>query len=172
MADGDRHAGGRPTKYRDEFPAQAKKLCRLGATDEEMADFFEVHVDTIYEWKLVHDEFSEAIKKGKVLADAVIADSLYHRAKGYSHPAVKILSVSQGAGSPSEVQEVPYTEHYAPDTTAAIFWLKNRQPAKWRDKQEVQHTGPNGGALSIITTAMTAKEAAEAYAGTIDGDER
>ena len=165
MAEGDRHPGGRPTKYRDEFPAQAKKLCRLGATDEEMADFFEVHVDTIYEWKLVHSEFSDAIKKGKVLADAVIADSLYHRAKGYSHPAVKILSVA------SEVQEVPYTEHYPPDTVAAIFWLKNRQPAKWRDKQEVQHTGPGGGALKLITTAMTAKEAAEAYAGTIDGDE-
>ena len=101
----------------------------------------------------------------------MIADSLYHRAKGYSHPAVKILSVAQGAGQPSEVQEVPYTEHYAPDTTAAIFWLKNRQPKKWRDKQEVEHTGPNGGALKIITGAMTPKEAGEEYARTLDGDD-
>ena len=171
MADGDRHPGGRPTKYRDEFAAQAKKLCRLGATDAEMAEFFEVSESTINEWKLAYDEFSESIKKGKTLADAEIANSLYHRAKGYSHDAVKILSVSQGAGQPSEVQEVPYTEHYPPDTTAMIFWLKNRQPRKWRDKQEVEHSGPGGGALKMITTTMTAKEAAEAYAGTIDGDE-
>ena len=106
-----------------------------------MADFFEVDERTIGNWKNEHEEFFQSIKKGKTFADAVIADSLYHRAKGYSHPAVKILSVAQGAGQPSEVQEAPYTEHYAPDTTAAIFWLKNRQPAKWRDKQDVEHSG-------------------------------
>ena len=61
----DRHPGGRPTKYRDELPAQAKKLCRLGATDAEMAEFFEVSESTINEWKLAYDEFSESIKKGQ-----------------------------------------------------------------------------------------------------------
>ena len=171
MAEGDRHPGGRPTKYRPEFAAQAKKLCRLGSTDEEMADFFEVHVDTIYEWKLVHEEFSEAIKKGKTLADATIADSLYHRAKGYSHAAVKILAVSQGAGQPSEVQEVPYTEHYPPDTTAMIFWLKNRQPAKWRDKQEHMLTGPNGGPIqSVGLVTDDPVEAAKTYQRLMRGE--
>lgn len=113
----------------------------MGATDAEMADFFEVDERTIGNWKNEHEEFFQSIKKGKVLADATIADSLYHRAKGYSHEAVKIIAVSQGNNMGSEVQEVPYVEHYPPDTTAAIFWLKNRQPKKWRDKQDVEHSG-------------------------------
>jgi hypothetical protein len=34
---------------------------------------------------------------------------------------------------------VPYTEHYPPDTTACIFWPKNRRRDKWRDKHEIEH---------------------------------
>jgi hypothetical protein len=94
-----------------------------------------VKVSTIYCWKKAHPEFSEALKKGKTLADAEVAEKLYHRACGYSHPAVKIF---QYEGTPVEV---PYTEHYPPDTTAAIFWLKNRQPSKWRDKRESEISG-------------------------------
>lgn len=64
-------------------------------------------------------------------ADAVIAQKLFHRAKGYEHPEDKIFNDS---GKPLVV---PTVKHYPPDTTAAIFWLKNRQPKKWRDKQEI-----------------------------------
>lgn len=124
---------GRPTDYRPEYVDQAEKLCKLGATDKELADFFDVNPDTIYEWKNKYPEFSESIKKGKDIADAEVADKLFKRATGYSHSAVKIFN-NQG-----KVITAPYTEHYPPDTTAAIFWLKNRQPKKWRDKQEVEH---------------------------------
>lgn len=125
---------GRPTKYIDSYPKQAYKLCLLGATDKDLATFFEVVESTINEWKLTHAEFSESIKKGKVLADAVIAKSLYHRAKGYSHKDVDIRVVDK------EIIQTDIIKHYPPDTTAAIFWLKNRQPQSWRDKQEVDHT--------------------------------
>ena len=128
---------GRPSKYREEFDIQAYKLCLLGATDEELAGFFEVNVDSIYEWKKVHPSFSETIKKGKEVADATVAESLYKRATGYNHAAVKIFN-----DNGSEMI-VPYVEHYPPDPTSMIFWLKNRQPAKWRDKQEVQQTSVN-----------------------------
>jgi hypothetical protein len=126
-----KHAGGRPSKYRAEYPAQAEKLCALGAIDTDLAAFFAVHVDTIAEWKVAHPEFSDAIKRAKDNWDAKVERSLCQRAMGYSHPAVKIL---QYEGNPIEV---PYTEHYAPDTAACIFWLKNRQPDRWREKVEI-----------------------------------
>lgn len=130
----EKNSAGRPTKYKDEYAKQAYKLCLLGATDKDLAMFFEVVEDTINEWKNVHDEFSVSIKKGKVLADAVIAKALFHRAKGYSHPDVDIRVIDK------EIVETEVIKHYPPDTTAAIFWLKNRQPQSWRDKQEIDHT--------------------------------
>jgi len=127
----------RPTKYQDSYAAQALKLCRLGATDKELADFFEVNQDTINEWKKVHPEFSESLKAGKGIADAEVADRLFKRATGYEHDAVKIVA---NANSGQE-HIVHYTERYPPDTTAAIFWLKNRRPDLWRDKTEQQLSG-------------------------------
>lgn len=127
---------GRPSKYDRAFCAQARKLCKLGATDVEIADFFGVALSTLKLWKVGHREFSAALNEAKVEADTRVEASLYHRAIGYSHDAVKIFCDKEGG-----VTEVPYREHYPPDTTAAIFWLKNRQPQRWRDKQETEHTG-------------------------------
>lgn len=122
---------GRPTKYLDEYAEQARKLCLLGATDAELADFFEVNEDTINEWKKVHKEFSESIKRGKGIADAEVASKLYHRALGYEHPDVDIKMYE------GQIIETPLVKHYPPDTAAAIFWLKNRNKKEWRDKQEI-----------------------------------
>ena len=63
---------------------------------------------------------------------------MYHRANGYSHPAVKFLTVSDGEGMGSHIEALHYIEHYPPDTTAGIFWLKNRRPDRWRDVQRVE----------------------------------
>ena len=120
----------RPSKYREEFPKQAYKLCLIGATDAQLANFFEVNPDTIYEWKKVHEEFSESLKRGKSVADGVIAESLFKRAKGYSHKAVHISNY-QG-----EITQTDIIKEYPPDTTACIFWLKNRQSEMWRDKRK------------------------------------
>lgn len=123
---------GRPTKYDQAYDDKAYKLCLLGATDKELASFFEVNEDSIHEWKKVHPSFSESLKKGKDEADATVAQKLYHRATGYSHEAVKIVADAKSGAE----HIVPFTEHYPPDTTAAIFWLKNRQRDKWRDRTE------------------------------------
>lgn len=128
---------GRPTKYKPEYAEQAYKLCLLGATDKEMADFFGVNEDTVHEWKKVHAEFSESTTRGKQAADAEVAERLFKRALGYSHEAVKIFMPS-GAEKPVYAA---YTEHYPPDTQAASLWLRNRQPGKWRDKRDVEATG-------------------------------
>src|SRR5690349_641900 len=82
--------GGRPQKYRAEFADWAEKLCKLGATDEEMADAFDVSVVTLNKWKHVHVKFSLALKNGKAFADANVADRLYQRAMGFEHPEVDI----------------------------------------------------------------------------------
>ncbi len=126
---------GRPTLYKEEYAEQARKLCLLGSTDVELADFFEVAESTLNLWKLEHPTFSESIKKGKAQADADVADRLYQRAMGYEHPDVH-LSNFQGV-----VSVTPITKVYAPDPTAAIFWLKNRQRSKWRDKVDTEHSG-------------------------------
>jgi len=125
----------RPSKYKPEFADQALKLCRLGATDKELADFFATTEQTINAWKAAYPEFLESLKEGKSLADAEVADKLYKRATGYSHKAVKIASTPDGKEHLTE-----YEEQYPPDTTAAIFWLKNRRPDLWRDKTEQRTT--------------------------------
>lgn len=129
---------GRPTKYKEEYNELAYKFCLLGATDKRLAEFFNVDVSTINNWKIDFPDFFESIKRGKEQADATVAQSLFKRATGYEHEAVKIFN-DQGAPL-----KVPYIERYAPDTTAAIFWLKNRQPSVWRDKQEVDLYSPDG----------------------------
>lgn len=126
--------GGRPSKYKPEYSAQAYKLCLLGATDKELADFFEVTESTLNLWKKEYQEFSESLKRGKMEADSNVASRLFRRATGYSHPDVDI-KIYKG-----KVIKTELTKHYPPDSTAAIFWLKNRQPEKWRDKQEIKHS--------------------------------
>ena len=126
---------GRPSLYMAKYVDQAYKLCLLGATDAEMADIFEVSESTLNLWKQQHPEFSESIRQGKAVADSHVAEKLYQRACGYSHPAVKIF-MPQGAAAPVYAE---YTENYPPDTQAASLWLRNRQPKKWRDKIDTEN---------------------------------
>jgi len=125
---------GRPSSYKPEFAKQADKLCRLGATDVELADFFGVTTVTIWRWQSAHEEFCNALKRGKEVADERVERSLYHRAVGYTFESEKVFQF-QG-----EVVRAGTREHVPPDTAACIFWLKNRRSAEWRDKQEVEST--------------------------------
>lgn len=127
-------AGGRPSKFKPVFVEQARKLGELGATDREIGEFFDVDERTINRWKIEQPEFCQSLKVGKDIADDRVEQALYRRALGYSHDAVKIAVNAQG-----EITQVPFIEHHAPDTTAAIFWLKNRRKENWRDKHEFEH---------------------------------
>jgi hypothetical protein len=134
---------GRPSSYKADYAKQAEKLCQLGATDKEIADFFEVDVRTIHRWKADHDEFCHSLKSGKDVADERVERSLYQRAIGYEQEEVKIF---MPANAPAPVY-APFIAKIAPDTTAAIFWLKNRRPAEWRDKTAQEISGPEGGPI-------------------------
>lgn len=127
---------GRPTKYKEEYNDQVEKLCKLGATDKELADFFCIEESTLNLWKHAHPDFMESIKRGKIEADSNVAERLYQRALGFEHDSEEIKVLSLGKEG-SMIERVPIRKVYPPDPTAAIFWLKNRQPGKWRDKQEI-----------------------------------
>lgn len=136
---------GRPSKYKPEYVEQARNYCALGATDAEIAKFLDVNEATVNRWKTRYPEFCEALKDGKMVADAAVTESLFRRATGYSHEYEKIF-VHEG-----EPVRVATTKHYPPDTTACIFWLKNRRPQLWRDKQEVDL---NHGAQDSLAELM------------------
>lgn len=140
---------GRPTKYDPTKNEWVEKFCKLSATDADLAGFLGVSEDTIYEWKKVHPEFSEAIKRGKEYADANVAERLYQRAMGFEHDSEEIKVVSDGNNQGSSVERVPVRKVYPPDSTAAIFWLKNRRPKEWREKQEIQHSVQEGQKFKI-----------------------
>lgn len=146
--------GGRKTYYKKEYAEQAFKLCLLGADNKRLANFFSVGETTIIDWSNNHKEFSEAIKRGKEEADAEIAHSLYHRAKGYSHKDVDIRVIE------GKVVTTEITKQYPPDTAAAMIWLKNRQRDKWRDKQAEDDAPPVVVAVSV--TKEEAKDIASA----------
>lgn len=126
---------GRPPKFRKEYIKQAQKLAGRGFTDQELADFFEVDVRSIYRWKAESDEFCQALKIGKELPDERVKRSLYQQAIGYEQDAVKIFMPADAL----EPVYAPYRERVAPSPAAAIFWLKNRLPDEFRDKQDVEH---------------------------------
>ncbi len=115
------------TKYLPDYARQAENLCKLGATDIDLANFFEVSKSTVNLWKLEHREFMEALIVGKEPADNRVKMSLYNRACGYSHEEedVKVCDKT--------VVVTKITKHYPPDTVACFFWLKNRLPLEFRD---------------------------------------
>lgn len=122
----------RPTVYKPEYAEQAAKLCALGATDEDLAEFFKVAIRTIGYWKTSHEEFLHALKVGKDEPDTAVERSLFQRAVGYTYDTEQIF-MHEG-----KAVRVPTRKHVPPDVTAQIFWLKNRKPKDWRDKQEVE----------------------------------
>lgn len=137
---------GRKSGFKEEYVQLAENYALLGATDEELADFFNVNVATLNRWKKQFPEFCESLKKGKAVADSNVASKLYNRAIGYDCKATKIVTYEGKV-----TDQVEYVEHYPPDTTAAIFWLKNRQPGKWRDKKEVENQVKLGDELESMS---------------------
>lgn len=126
---------GRPTDFRPEYVEQAEKLSLLGATDIQIADFFGVSESTLYLWKHTHPEFSESLKLAKEQADLNVSRSLYRKAVGYEFESEKVFCQD------GEIIRTPIREFVPPSDTAMIFWLKNRQPQKWRDTKDLTSGG-------------------------------
>ncbi len=125
---------GRPSKFETINMKQLEILVKDGKTDKFVCDFFDITESTLTNYKKKHPDFFASLKDWKLEADAEVEISLYERAKGYSVPEDKIF-IHEG-----EPVIVPTTKNYPPDPTSIIFWLKNRQPDKWRDKFEHDHS--------------------------------
>ncbi len=135
---------GRPTAYKKEYAEQTYKLCLLGYTDKDLAEFFNVSKVTINTWKKKHKDFLYSVTRGKDLADADVAASFYKRATGYRYDEVH-QELRDGELQVTRV----ITKEVVPDAGAALNWLKNRQPEIWRDKQEVRHDLPEGTGVVV-----------------------
>jgi transposase-like protein len=126
---------GRPSLYDPNLhPKLAFWLAQAGLTDEQIAEELAVHVNTLYEWRKVHPEFSESLKGGKATPDDEVEAALLRKAKGFKYVE----------GNKEKVA--------LPDTTACIFWLKNRRPADWRDKRHHEVREDIHGPLTIVIT--------------------
>lgn len=138
-ADGNdtpRNLGGAPTDYSPSFCQEAMELCERGATDEELAQAFDVSTRTIYRWKNAHPEFCQAISVGKEAADARVERSLYQMATGSYVKQQQAVKVKTGQFE-EKIEIVEVETYMAPEVPAAVFWLKNRRADKWRDKSDV-----------------------------------
>ena len=134
-----------PTKYNMGYPRLAAVMCRLGATDEDLAEGFGVAVSTLNVWKKRHAGFAEALRESKGAADEAVERSLFERATGFVHEEVHV-STYQG-----QVTLTPVRKQYAPEVSAAVFWLKNRRPERWREKAS---EAPGGGAREGLEGVM------------------
>lgn len=124
-------AGEKNSKYKEEYDQLAYNYSLLGAIDKKLAEFFDVSVATINNWKIEHPSFLESTRKGKHQADAMVAKSLFSRAIGVTITEEKQEDGTNGSKTTTTTKEI------APDTAAASLWLRNRQPDLWRDKKEM-----------------------------------
>lgn len=120
------HKIGRPSLYDSDFhPAFAFKLCSLGMTDSDIAFLFEISEQTVNNWKKQFPQFLGSIKRGKVIADANVAQSLYRQAVGYELPEILTFELQKGEFK-KVVETVETVKHYPPDVRACELWLRNR----------------------------------------------
>ncbi len=126
-------------KYHDGIPALVRSLAgrsKHGLTDKEIAAKLGVAVRTVHRWKKDHPEFAKALIETKALLDSRVEISLFRRATGYRYTEVEV-TLEGGA----EVRRVVREKEALPDVNACKLWLTNRDPAAWKDKQEVEHSG-------------------------------
>lgn len=120
----------RPNVYQEEYSVLVYKLKLLGMTDEELAKFFDIALNTFHLWLSKYTEFKIGYLSGGDLADADIIGAMHKSAMGYSHPAEKIMVVDK------TVVREEYIEHYPPNPKAAEMLVYNRQRSRWKPKPD------------------------------------
>lgn len=129
---------------------------RDGLTDEQIANNIGIRRETLYDWKKKYPNISNSLKRGKEVVDIEIENAMVKRALGYEYEETKTY-ISESDGK--KIKRVEKTiKQVAPDTTAQIFWLKNRKPDTWRDKQNIEHSGQIESKASELTDEELAEE--------------
>lgn len=119
---------------------------RDGLTDEQIATNMGITRSTLYEWKNKYSDISDALKEGKEVVDRQVENALLKSALGYMYDEV----TEERRDDELVVTKVVHKE-VQPNTTAQIFWLKNRKRLEWRDRVENAITGADGGAVKVET---------------------
>lgn len=132
-------------KYQDWLtPGGLIKLegwARDGLTDEQISRNMGIGTTTLYRWKEKFKEIREALKRGKEVVDREVENALLKRALGYEYTETTREAVKNPDSGDIEMRVTKeVTKKVIPDTTAQIFWLKNRKPDKWRDKPAYEDT--------------------------------
>jgi hypothetical protein len=136
-------------KYSHEFATMAYRYCLLGATNAELGDAFGVKPATIVFWMERHPGFENAVKAGRLDADAAVVKSLFKRAKGFQRG----------------------DRYFPPDTASIVFWLKNRQPQHWRDKVEIDHNHSGEVEIQASVAFRGERSALDAYKQLLSGQD-
>lgn len=151
---------GRKSEFNEKLRDTFERLTREGKTLKQVAKIIGVSERTLNRWMGKHTELSRAVREARQVADELVEAALFSRALGYSHPETKVF-IHEGCPVTERI-----TKHYPPDTTAAMFWLRNRQPERWREKNEsdvnvnntVQVNSLTDEELQARISAMLAKE--------------
>lgn len=126
----------------------------MGLTNKDIAYNVGIKESTFYEWLKKYPELSDTLKNAKKIADQIVENALYKRALGYSYEEVTSFIDEEG----NVTGRKTVTKHVLGDVTAEIFWLKNRQPEKWRNHpdnaiENVQDTQDDGFMEALSGTA-------------------
>lgn len=163
---------GAPPKYRPEFVQLAHNYCLLGATNKKLAELFEVDVITIERWLREKPDFRRSVREGRVEADANVAKSLYKRATGgvrKEQQAIKVKTTKDGKPA-EEVVTVTLEKEELADVRAAQFWLWNRNPERWKNRQEVQHSGDVTLTVRAVLDELDGRSKGPSQYRTIEGE--
>ncbi len=134
---------GRKGKYNEEILERVKAYARDGLTELEMCKKLNIGQTTFTYWKRLYPALMTALKENKEVVDNQVVGALLRNALGFEY--TEEVLTKDGF--------VMAVKKYAlPNTTAQIFWLKNRQPDKWREKRETELTGKNGGPIEVKNT--------------------
>ena len=132
---------------------------RDGLTDEQIAEKMGICRDTLIEWKKKYSDISDALKKGKEVVDRLVENALFKKATGEVRTIKKPIKVKEvlyeDGKRISEKERIEYADeevYIPPDTTAQIFWLKNRKPSDWRDKPEGESVKDENEVIKIELT--------------------
>lgn len=141
---------------------QLEAWARNGLTDEQIATNMGVNVATLYRYKQSYCEIRNALKKGKEVVDIQVENALLKRALGYSYKEItREAQFNQQTKQYELVVMKEITKEVVPDTTAQIFWLKNRKPEEWRDKKDVEHSGSVNNPFAALSTEQLLKLAGD-----------
>lgn len=134
---------GRKSKYHEDFPLLAQDFARRGMIDKEICKKLGISQESFYLYLRKYPEFSEALKEGKKPVDVEVENALLKRALGFSYEEVHAEFRPQDKddvkAKPIVVKKI--TKMVVPDTTACIFWEKNRRPGLWKDKHNLDVSG-------------------------------